>query len=155
MIINDDNDRKPPAKGWCSGSLALACMILGTVLNLALPRAGLFLPQDAGPLHPTSEHSHLSHKLTDQCAGGSCLCHILCFCCPQLGVLLSHPASTFYLSHFKSYLMSQLLCKTWEVWINVSWGINVCFLPRLELIEGRDITLLSPPLVLGRLPGTL
>lgn len=122
-------------------------MILGKVLNLALPRAGLFLPQDAGPLHPTPEHSHLFHKPADQCARSSCLCHIR-FGCPQLRVLLSHPASTFYLSHFKSYLMSHLLCKTWEAWINVSWDINVCFLPRLELIEGRDITLLSPP------PGT-
>lgn len=57
-------------------------------------------------------------------------------------------ASTFYLPYFKSYLMSQFLCKTQEAWINLSRGINVCFLPTFKLIEGRDKTLLSSP------PGT-
>lgn len=67
---------------------------------------------------------------------------LLCFCCPQLRV--PNPSLNI-LPLFKSYLMSQLLHKSQKAWINVSGGINICFLPRLYLIEGRGITLLPLP----------
>ena len=52
-------------------------MILGKVLNLALPRAGLFLPQDAGPLH---------------------LSTAICFTSPQISVLEVRVFVTFFVS---------------------------------------------------------
>lgn len=86
--------------------------------------------------YPKPQHHYITVP-----AGRSCQ-SFLVSATLSLECFLSH-LSLCILPLFKSYLMSQLPHKTQEVCLSASWSINVCFLPRLKLFKGRDVTLLS------------